>query len=65
MNEEAKEKIPVQADRETRNIKGLKVLPVVQIAVKQGKGTPANPYRIDMEYWSLTGELLAVHKGCH
>lgn len=63
MNE--KEKIPVQADRETRNIKGLKVLPVVQIAVNQGKGTPANPYRIDMEYWSLTGELLAVHKGCH
>lgn len=64
---EGKEKAPMDREldrvsKESRNIKSVKVIPVVQVAVKQGKGTTENPYRIDMEYWSLSGEVLAVRK---
>ena len=64
---EVKEKAPMDREldsvsKESRNIKSVKVIPVVQVTVKQGKGTTENHYRVDVEYWSLSGEVLAVRE---
>lgn len=37
------------------------VIPVICVEVSKGAGTPGDMCRIITEYWSLNGELLAVH----
>lgn len=37
------------------------VIPVICVKVSKGAGTSKNMARIIAEYWSLDGELLAVH----
>ena len=48
---------------ETRSIKSLRVIPMIEVTVKEGKGTLESPYRIEIEYWTLDGVLAAINKG--
>ena len=48
---------------EARSIKSLRVIPMIEVTVKEGKGTLESPYRIDVEYWTLDGIRAAVNKG--
>jgi hypothetical protein len=41
-----------------------KVIQVIEVEVKRGKGIEDDPIRGVMQYWSLEGELLAESDPC-
>lgn len=48
--------------RLTRRSDGAKVIKVVEVKTWVGRGTDEEPYQSITEYWSLSGELLAVRE---
>lgn len=43
-----------------RGTDGAKVMSVIVTEALEGRGTEEDPCRIQVRYWSLTGELLAT-----
>lgn len=43
-----------------RGTDSVRVISVVEVTTTVGDGTPGNPSRTVIEYWSLSGERLAV-----
>ena len=43
-----------------RGADSAKVIQVIETATLEGSGTEADPCRLQKQYWSLDGELLAV-----
>lgn len=43
-----------------RGADSVRVISVVEVTTTVGDGTPGNPMRTVTEYWSLSGERLAV-----
>lgn len=39
---------------------GARVIQVIEVKTCLGKGTSEHPYRSITEYWSMSGDLLAV-----
>ena len=45
----------------TTNIRGARVIQVVQVVSCEGKGTPEDPSREVVFYYGLDGKILALH----
>lgn len=45
-----------------RGTDSVRVVSVVEVTTTVGDGTPGNPMRTMTEYWSLSGERLAVRE---
>lgn len=43
-----------------RGADSAKVIKVIEVKARIGKGTPENPFRFVTEYWSLEGEHLTT-----
>lgn len=43
-----------------RGADSAKVISVIEVKARAGKGTPTDPYRFITEYWTLDGERLAT-----
>lgn len=45
-----------------RGTDSVRIISVVEVTTTVGDGTPGNPMRMVTEYWSLSGERLAVRE---
>lgn len=44
---------------DSRLVKEVQLIQVIQVVVLRGSGTDEDPYRDVYQYWSLTGDFLA------